>query len=329
MSNEFITDVDELIRILGLSGSVRSDVNYGLGYPLLVPRDFVNLMENGNPCDPLLMQVLPRTAESNIIAGFTNNPLDEKINDEKINTGLPILKKYCGRALLMLTRQCGIHCRFCFRRHILQYAAPQHDLQLPTETELGADIVASLDLIMSDKNINEVIISGGDPLVQDDEKIKKVLDYIEKIPHVKRLRIHSRYPVIMPKRITERLNSVLKRKKPVYLVLHVNHPNELSENFLARLKILNAPVLLSQTVLLRGINDNVEVLSELFEKLADNRVIPYYLHQLDRVTGAAHFEVNIVDGCKIVTSLRERLSGYAIPRYVQEIAGGNCKKLLL
>ncbi|MDR1291593.1 MAG: KamA family radical SAM protein [Planctomycetaceae bacterium] len=356
MSNEFITDIDELIGILGLSGRLRSDVNFsGYAeavlkseklntqaqqrgtivqgrslpsipapvYPLLVPREFVKLMEVGNPSDPLLLQVLPQAAENYDNAGFTQNPLDEKINSK-----LPILKKYCGRALLMLNRQCGIHCRFCFRRHILHADTPAQYLPSSTELKLGADVEETIDSVASDKSINEVILSGGDPLVQNDEQLKTVLDYIEKIPHVKRIRIHSRFLVVMPERITENLNIVFKRAKPIYLVLHVNHLNELSENFIARLKILDAPVILSQTVLLRGINDDADVLAKLFEKLADNRVIPYYLHQLDRVAGAAHFEVNTVEGCRIVANLRERLSGYAVPRYVQEIAGENCKKIL-
>ncbi|MDR1479045.1 MAG: KamA family radical SAM protein [Planctomycetaceae bacterium] len=326
MSSEFITDVGELIRILGLSGAVCSDVVLA-GYSLLVPRDFVELMEVGNLSDPLLLQVLPQIVEGRNDAGFLDNPFGEKINAKS-----SVLKKYCGRALLVTTRRCGIHCRFCFRRHILRSSVESQggcnvDIGCG-ESDFGLDIGGAIDLIRLDKSIGEVILSGGDPLVQSDEQIEKVLDYIEKIPHVKRLRIHSRFPVVMPKRITERLNFVLMRSKPVYLVLHVNHPNELSDEFISRLRILSAPVILSQTVLLRGINDDVEVLAKLFEKLADNRIIPYYLHQLDRVAGAGHFEVNIVEGCKIMKNLRERLSGYAIPRYVQETAGENHKKIL-
>ncbi|MDR2761060.1 MAG: EF-P beta-lysylation protein EpmB [Planctomycetaceae bacterium] len=345
MSNEFITEIDELIRILGLSSSMSSDFIYESDYSLLVPRDFVKLMEKGNPDDPLLMQVLPRLEENNDVVGFTSNPLDEKIN-----TDLPILKKYCGRALLMLTRRCGIHCRFCFRRHLLSDNArldclSQRDLLLPKMTSSSlnesnlqfCDSVEEFDLamesvfksIMFDESIREVIFSGGDPFTQSDGQIKRALDYIVKIPHVKRIRIHSRMPVIIPKRITERLNDILSCLKPIYLVLHVNHPNELSDELLTRLKLLTSPVLLSQTVLLRGINDSVEVLVKLFEMLADHRVIPYYLHQLDRVSGASHFEVDISKGQRIISRLRELLSGYAIPRYVQEIAGENCKKLLL
>ncbi|MDR2346284.1 MAG: radical SAM protein [Planctomycetaceae bacterium] len=351
MSNEFITEIDELIRILNLADSVRDNIIYDSDYPLFVPRDFVNLMESGNICDPLLIQVLPRIEENNTTAaGFVCNPFDENINTE-----LTVLKKYRGRALLILTRKCGIHCRFCFRRHILRNFVSQQNLLITSKSEFESElklktesksesesadcesdkfesdieIESTFDSIMSDKNINEVILSGGDPLIQSDEKIKIVLDYIEKIPHVKRIRIHSRFPVVMPKRITENLNTIFKREKPIYLVLHVNHPNELSDDFLLRLKLLNAPIILSQTVLLKGVNDNADVLVKLFEKLVDNRVIPYYLHQLDRIKGAAHFEVNVDKGCKIVSCLYERLSGYAVPKYVQEIAGGICKKILI
>jgi EF-P beta-lysylation protein EpmB len=322
MSNEFITDVDELIRILNLPSSARSDFIYDSDYSLLAPRDFVKLMESGNPRDPLLMQVLPRVEENNVVVGFTSNPLEEKIN-----TDLPILKKYRGRALLMFTCRCGIHCRFCFRRHLLGSCDSVEDSSVVEDS--SARVESIFNSIALDESIHEIIFSGGDPFIQSDEQIKKAMDYIEKIPHVKRIRIHSRIPVIMPRRITGQLNDILTCAKPIYLVLHVNHPNELSDEFLTRLRFLTSPVLLSQTVLLRGINDSVEILAKLFETLADNRVIPYYLHQLDRVEGAAHFEVNIDEGKKIISKLREILSGYAIPRYVQEIAGENCKKLLI
>jgi EF-P beta-lysylation protein EpmB len=330
MSNEFITDVAELIGILGLSSSLRSEVYYDSDYSLLVPRDFVKLMEFGNPFDPLLRQVLPCVSECSFVSGFSLNPLAENMD-----SGLLILKKYKGRVLLMLSCRCGIHCRFCFRRYMLRGVELRRDLQIPVESEselpsgLEGGLEASLDSIMLDNSINEVIISGGDPFVQSDRQIKKVLEYIGKIPHVKRIRIHSRYLVVFPKRITAGLNEVLSCAKPVYLVLHVNHPNELSLDFLSGLRILSAPVKLSQTVLLRGVNDDVEVLSKLFSILADNRVIPYYLHQLDRVSGTAHFEVDIIEGRKIISALREQLSGYAIPRYVQENAGEICKKILL
>ena len=299
----WITDTDELCRTLAIPPrSVSTD------YPLLVPRSFVNLMERENPGDPLLLQVLPQTEETQTIPGFSKDPVGEIA----VNENGFALNKYAGRTLLFASQECGIHCRFCFSRHF-----PKAQTQLEAETLLTP--------IRHNRTIEEVILSGGDPLMLDDDVLNNLLQSISRIKHIRRIRIHSRLPVIMPDRLTPTLAKILTLPLPVYLVLHVNHPNELSGKFLERRELLTKPVVMSQTVLLRHINDDADVLCRLFCRLIDHRIIPYYLHQLDRVEGAAHFEVSPEEGLRLVAALRERLPGYAVPTYVREITGNVCK----
>jgi len=300
------TNVDELCQTLGLPPCAD-----GLDYPLLVPRPFVDLMERKNPNDPLLLQVLPQTEENQAIAGFSKDPLGE-IAD---TCGGIVLNKYAGRSLLLVSQECCIHCRFCFRRHF-----PKTPTLPPIEAFLAS---------IQNSRTEEVILSGGDPLMLDDEVLDQLLQSIVRLQHVRRIRIHSRLPIVLPSRLTPELAKVLTLPLPVYLVLHVNHPNELSEDFLERRELLVKPVLLSQTVLLRRINDDEETLYHLFHRLIDARMIPYYLHQLDQVAGAAHFEVAPEEGIRILSALRSRLPGYALPTYVREVAGTNCKEIVL
>ena len=289
-----LTDMDELCRILAIPApSVDTD------YPLLVPRHFVDLMERGNPSDPLLMQVFPQSEEHNTVDGFSKDPLGEIVDGTLCST----LNKYASRTLLLASQACGIHCRFCFRRHVLP---------MPVNLDLSP--------IRNDTTIEEVILSGGDPLMLDDEALDGLLRSILQIKHVRRIRIHSRLPIVLPSRLTPNLADILTLPIPLYLVLHVNHPTELSKQFLERRELLTKPVLMSQTVLLRRVNDDTETLYRLFCRLIDARILPYYLHQLDRVEGAAHFEVSLEEGCRILAELRTRLPGYAMPVYVREIA---------
>jgi KamA family protein len=174
----------------------------------------------------------------------------------------------------------------------------------------------------------EIILSGGDPLMLDDESLHELLQSISQSKHVCRIRIHSRLPIVMPNRLTSQLADILALPIPVYLVLHINHPNELSEAFLQRRELLTKPVVMAQTVLLRRINDDVETLYRLFRGLIDARILPYYLHQLDKVAGASHFEVAPEDGVAMIAELRRRLPGYALPQYVREVADGNCKEVV-
>ena len=301
-----ITDVDELCRILAIPVcSVRTD------YPLLVPRSFVDLMERGNPNDPLLLQVLPQAEENQTVQGFSKDPLGEIADAQHCAA----LKKYAGRMLLLVSNECGIHCRFCFRRHF-------------PKVPVSPDVKTFLALIQNDTTIEEVILSGGDPLMLDDDMLNYLLQSILQIKHVQRIRIHSRLPIVLPNRLTPKLAAILTLPIPVYLVLHVNHPNELGGDFLERRELLTKPIVMAQTVLLRRINNDVEILTRLFRRLVDARILPYYLHQLDRVEGAAHFEVVPEAGIRILAELRERLPGYAVPVYVREIGGKMCKEII-
>ena len=303
--SQFITDSDELCRILAIPApQIRSD------YPLLVPRPFIDLMERGNPDDPLLLQVLPQAEEGQSITGFSKDPLGEIAYTD----GGVALNKYTGRTLLLASPQCGIHCRFCFRRHF-----PKASAHPNVET-----------LLTPIRNVatEEIILSGGDPLMLDDEVLDHLLQSMLQIKHVRRIRIHSRLPIVLPCRLTSNLAEILSLPIPVYLVLHINHPNELSKEFLERREYLTKPIVMAQTVLLRKINDNVDTLENLFRRLIDARILPYYIHQLDRVEGAAHFEVPSARGIKILAELRQRLPGYAVPVYVREISGKNCKDVI-
>ena len=305
--SQSITDPVELCRLLDLLPDFpKTMADDSPDFPLSVPRGFVDQMEKGNPIDPLLLQVLPCKEEAIDTEGFTVDPVGEydcvAFNDR-------ILKKYPGRALVLASECCGVQCRFCFRRHL-----PKSGYIKPFES-------MDFEPIRNDTTISEVILSGGDPLMLDDTELGKLLYYIEKIPHVKRIRIHSRLPVVLPSRFTPNLAETLKLGKPIYLVLHVNHPNELGEEFFFRRQLFPETVFMSQTVLLKGVNDDIDTLARLFETLVDYRIMPYYLHQLDRVRGAAHFEVPEEIGCRLMTELRNRLPGYAVPRYVREVAG--------
>jgi len=304
-----ITDVAELCRILAVPlRSVQTD------YPLLVPRSFVDLMERGNPHDPLLLQVLPSAAEEQTVQGFSPDPLGEIADIEE---GVA-LNKYAGRTLLLASQECAIHCRFCFRRHLLK------DVCFADKTQ--TDVESLLASIRRNSTTEEVILSGGDPLMLNDDTLDHLLQFLLRIKHIRRIRIHSRLPIVQPNRLTPKLAEVLTLPIPLYLVLHVNHPNELSESFLERRELLTRPIIMAQTVLLRNVNDDTETLFRLFRKLIDTRILPYYLHQLDRVSGSAHFEVAPAEGLRILSELRERLPGYALPMYVREVSGKNCKE---
>ena len=300
-----ITEREELCRILAIPFQpVHSD------YPLLVPRPFVDLMKCGDPNDPLLLQVLPQAEENQAVLGFSPDPLGE-IADT--GDGI-VLNKYAGRTLLLASQTCGVHCRFCFRRHF-----PKASVHPDVETLLAPIRHAPME---------EVILSGGDPFMLDDDVLDRLFQSILQINHVRRIRIHSRLPIVLPSRLTPKLAKILTLPIPVYLVLHINHPNELSQEFLERREWLVKPVVLAQTVLLRKINDNVETLENLFRRLIDAQILPYYLHQLDRVAGAAHFEVPSEAGVKILAELRNRLPGYAVPLYVREVSGKKCKDVI-
>jgi L-lysine 2,3-aminomutase len=311
-----VRDPHELCRLLDLPRSHAAEAERAArGFPLLVPRPYVGRITPGDPADPLLVQVLPRAEELAEAPGFAVDPLGEA------NSPQPgLLAKYQGRSLIVATGACGVHCRFCFRRHSLVGRSGT-----PSYWE------SALDRIASQPGVREVILSGGDPLALPDADLWRLAGKIAHIPHISRLRIHTRLPIMIPGRVNDELLQWLRgtRLAPI-VVIHVNHPREIDADVAVALgKLIDAGVpVLSQSVLLRGVNDDTDVLAALCERLADLRVIPYYLHQLDRVAGAAHFEVPERTGRDLVAELRLCLPGYAVPRYVRETPGGPCKELL-
>ncbi|QDV16164.1 L-lysine 2,3-aminomutase [Gimesia panareensis] len=290
-------------------------------FPLMVPPSYLARMEPGNPHDPLLKQVLPLQAEEDQFPGFSN----DAVGDLQVRPTPGLLHKYHGRALLIASGACAIHCRYCFRRHY-PYGEDPRTL---------AEWEAVWDALEQDASIQEVILSGGDPLMLTEARLRVFCERIAAIPHVKRLRIHSRLPVVLPDRIHSGLIEILERTKAagttVWMVIHANHPQEIAadvEQSIQQLIQTGIPVL-NQAVLLKGVNDVVEPLVGLSEKLINLGVMPYYLHQLDRVSGVAHFEVPEAQGRALIRELRVRLPGYAVPQYVREIMGEPHKTSLM
>jgi EF-P beta-lysylation protein EpmB len=314
-----VRDADELCRLLDLPEEFASAARASAGqFPLFVPRGFIARMRPGDPNDPLLRQVLPVADETRDVAGFVADPVDDAAATRQPG----LLQKYDGRVLLVTTGACAVHCRYCFRR------------SFPYETSPRSidDWRPAIDEIASDDSIREVILSGGDPLTLVDSTLAGLIDELADIEHVRRLRVHTRLPIVIPERVTDSLvNALCGAGQATVVVVHANHVNELDEQVAAALtKLADAGfMLLNQAVLLAGVNDSVEAQAALSERLVDVRVLPYYLHQLDRVAGAAHFEVPVDKGRKIVSGLRARLPGYAVPRYVEEVAGAVSKTELI
>jgi len=287
-------------------------------FELRVPRFFAGLMKKGDLNDPLLQQVLPAAAELNKVDGFSADPLKES----GFNNSPGLIHKYHGRVLLIAANQCAINCRYCFRRHF-----PYQD------NHLGRDQwLSTLESISKDSSISEVILSGGDPLAQSDKQLKWLTEQIQQIPHVKRLRLHTRLPVVLPDRINDEcLNWLKDQRLQTSIVLHINHPQEISPELISacsRLKEAGIR-LFNQSVLLKGVNDNVDVLAQLSEDLFTAWIQPYYLHQLDHVAGAAHFLVDDSHAKALYHQLRAQLPGYLVPLLTQEIAGKSAKTPLL
>lgn len=310
-----IRDPYELCGLLGLPNELAESAAER-GFPLLAPRPFVSRMRYGDPADPLLLQVLPRPEE----ADPDRLPIDG-VGDLPAMRTSGLLQKYNGRALLLLAPNCAINCRYCFRRHFPYDTVPAGDKAWEP----------ALEKIRRDGSLAEVILSGGDPLVLSDQRLSRLITSLDAIPHLRRLRIHTRLPVVIPQRITDILcRSLEETRLRVVVVLHINHANEVDHSVAESAKRLRhaEAVLLNQSVLLRGVNDSVERQATLCEKLIDIGVTPYYLHQLDMVSGVGHFEAPTPLGIQIVKELRTRLPGYAVPRYVREISGEPHKTLL-
>lgn len=264
-------------------------------------------MKKGTLDDPLLKQFVPLQEEAVVSTAFVDDPVGDKL----CLKAPKLLHKYAGRVLLVMTSACAMHCRYCFRQNF------DYDIN-------DKLFEAELQCIAADPSIHEVILSGGDPLCLDDAVLDSLLQRVAAIPHVKKIRFHTRFPVGIPERIDEAFLAVLARvPAQIWFVVHINHPNELDQDLfdaLKRIQKLGIPVL-NQSVLLKGVNDDVDVLARLYGDLSDHGVLPYYLHQLDRVQGAAHFEVDEQRGLELISGLEARLSGYAVPKYVREIPG--------
>jgi len=312
------TQVDELLEFLELDRTRIPDLDAEPeSWGLRVPRTFAERMRPGDPDDPLLRQVLPLTAERQPVAGYVTDP----VGDACAERAPGLLVKYAGRALLMVTGACAIHCRYCFRRHF-----PYQDLG-PSQARLER----ALDEIARDPSLTEVVLSGGDPLMLDDDRLDALIRDLECITHLQRLRLHSRVPVVSPSRLTARLAASLTRGRfASTLVIHANHPRELDEAVRSALLDWRAAgvTLLNQSVLLRGVNDRIEILTELSERLFACGVLPYYLHGLDPVAGSAHFEVDDAEARRLLDGVRARLPGYLVPRLVREIPGDHSKRPL-
>ncbi len=314
-----ITDPAELLEVLGLGPEwLPAARDAARAFPLRVPRGFVARMRRGDPADPLLRQVLPLAEERQAVEGFGADP----VGDLAAHKAPGVLHKYQGRVLLTATGACAIHCRYCFRRHF-PYA----------EANASAEHWrAALDYVTAHPDVREVILSGGDPLTLSDRRLAEFVRTIEDIPQVERLRLHTRLPVVLPERVTPELCAWLSgtRLKTV-VVIHANHAQELDATARAACKRLadSGVTLLNQSVLLRGVNDSVTSLARLSETLFAAGVLPYYLHQLDRVQGAAHFEVSDATARMLLAGLNACLPGYLVPRLVREVAGAAGKTLLL
>ncbi|HXS89834.1 MAG TPA: EF-P beta-lysylation protein EpmB [Steroidobacteraceae bacterium] len=310
-----IADPAELCAVLGLDPALIEPAFAAAGkFPLRVPRGYVARMRRGDPRDPLLLQVLPGAAELVSTPDFNTDP----VGDIASSTAPGLLHKYAGRALVVTTGACAVHCRYCFRRHFPY--AEQSALRQGWEP-----VIARLQ---ADPSIHEVILSGGDPLSLSDRRLTQLTDELHAVRHVRRLRIHTRYPLVLPERVDAGLLKWLARVPlQKVVVVHANHANEIDAQVQRACTDLASvgATLLNQSVLLAGVNDSVATLAQLSESLFATRVLPYYLHLLDKVQGAAHFDVDERRALQLHRELTATLPGYLVPRLVREIAGAPAK----
>ncbi|MBQ4834244.1 EF-P beta-lysylation protein EpmB [Pseudoalteromonas sp. MMG010] len=309
-----VTCPKTLLEMVGLSSQVHeNDLKARSLFPVRVPVPFIKKIRKGDANDPLLLQVMPRHQEFLTKAGFNKDPLLEQDNEQP-----GLLHKYKSRVLIMFKTGCAINCRYCFRRHF-----PYQENQLNKR-----ELLNTLNYIKSDPDINEVILSGGDPLMAKDDAISWFLDELEQLPQIKRMRIHSRLPVVIPSRITDELCQRLKRSSlQIIFINHINHANEIDDDFKhAMLKLKQANVtLLNQAVILKDVNDTTEAQINLSEALFDAAILPYYLYLLDKVEGASHFDIQQQQAIKIMAELLKELPGFLVPKLVREIGGQKSK----
>jgi EF-P beta-lysylation protein EpmB len=307
------TTIDALATYLNLSSCDRSLLLDSPSFPLNVPLRLAAKMPKGTIHDPLTLQFLPLREELITSPSFTEDPLHE----HQLRHGTRLIHKYHGRAVLICSQSCSQHCRYCFRKHFYS-----------KECNPPPSFDTEIDMIHSTPSLSEIILSGGDPLSLDNNAFSHLLSRLEKVEHLSRLRIHSRFPIGIPERIDDVFCSMMESSKlKIWFVIQCNHPRELDADVIAslhKLSSLGIP-LLCQTVLLKNINDDEETLFNLFTKLIDNGITPYYLHQLDRVQGVEHFEVEKSIGKRLLTALSSRLPGYGCPSYVEDLPSSPSK----
>lgn len=309
--SDVITDPAELLQLLGLSedAEMQAGIDARRLFPLRVPRTFLTRIKVGDSQDPLLKQILTQKQEFFEVEGYSNDPLNEQEN------AIPgLLHKYKNRALLLVKGGCAVNCRYCFRRHF-----PYQENQGNKNNWQQA-----VDYIKTQPELDEIIFSGGDPLMAKDHELDWLIAKLEEIPHLKRLRIHSRIVTAIPARITEWLCRRFSGSRfQIILVTHINHANEIDEDVIRSMTMLkqSGVTLLNQSVLLRGVNDNAQILADLSDKLFDSGIMPYYLHVLDKVQGAAHFMVEDEEARQIMRQLLSLTSGYLVPKLTRETGG--------
>ena len=314
-----IRNIDELAQRVQLSiadldtNKLLSNINpedQHTKFPLRVTESYLRRVEVGNSKDPLLLQILPTATENLHQTGYSLDP----VGDCSAQKQDGVIQKYHGRALLITTPACAIHCRYCFRRH---YPYSENRIS-------DTNLAEAIEWIKEEKSLNEIILSGGDPMMLSNQRLFRVIDSIAEIPHIKTVRIHTRMPVVLPSRIDDMLIDRLSQLNiNKVVVIHANHPNEINsevESALLRIK-QSGTILLNQSVLLKGVNDSASTLKQLSLRLFDAGVIPYYLHTLDRVVGSHHFEVRDEIAVKIIKTLSSQLPGYLVPKLVREIEG--------
>lgn len=312
-----ITRPAALISALGLDPGLLAGARAGAeAFGLRVTPSYLGRMRRGDARDPLLRQVLPLMEETEAQPDYVADPLHERDYTRAPN----LLQKYTGRALLITTQACAIHCRYCFRREF-PYSEQQEEAG-------AARWSAAIATIADDPGIEEVILSGGDPLSLSDARLQSLTDALQAIPHLRRLRVHTRQPIVLPSRVDAGLLAWLRGLRlPTVMVLHTNHANEIDAEVRAACAVLRGAgiTLLNQSVLLRGVNDDVDALADLSRALFDSGITPYYLHLPDRVRGTAHFAVPERKAQALVAQLTARLSGYLVPRLVREVPGAASK----
>lgn len=308
------TKIEKLSDFLELSIEDRANLDISPKFTLNLPKRLASKIKKGAINDPIFLQFIPLKKENFDHAGYVLNPLQEEsfIEESKL------LLKYNKRALIVSTSACAMHCRYCFRKNF------------PYETERKG-FEKELSYLKEDTSIEEVILSGGDPLSLSDTALSALLSEIDDITHIKRVRFHTRFPIGIPERIDNNFLKILENStKQIWFVIHANHPTEFDNDIFDALKRINKlgiPIL-HQAVLLKGVNDSIETLYELYSLLINKGVTPYYLYKLDQVEGSSHFEVPLSEGKRLVNELQKKLSGYGIPRYAQEIPGSLGKTLL-